>query len=288
MDKLQDKIRKLKNPSVVDMSVEPWQLPPHILQESETLAKAYERFCRELLVAMKDIVPAVRFRINNFVLLGAEGLAILPNLLLVAKQQGYYVILDGLEALSAGEAAANAEIFMKPIYRFDAILLSAYIGSDALKPYAAKCAETGRDMFAVIRTANRSARELQDLLTGTRLVHTAAADVITRLGEELPGNGDYSRIGALAAATAPDTIKNLRAKYPNLFLLLDGYDYSGANAKYCSFAFDKFGYGAAACAGSSVTAAWAEEENDGTDFAERAVEAAKRMRNNLIRYVTIF
>jgi len=288
MDKLQDKIRKLKNPSVVDMSVEPWQLPPHILQESETLAQAYRRFCVELLEALRDIVPAVRFRISTFILFGPEGLAVLPDVLLKAKQMGYYVILDGLESLSAQDAAAAAETFMKPAYRFDGILLSFYIGSDALKPYAAKCAETGRDLFAVIRTANKSARELQDLLTGTRLVHTAAADVITRMGEELRGNNGYFRVGAVAAATSPDSIKGLRAKYPNLFLLLDGYDYSGANAKYCSFAFDRLGHGAAACAGSSVTAAWAEEETDGTDFAQRAVEAAKRMRTNLMRYVTIF
>ncbi len=288
MDKLQDKIRKLKNPSVVDMSVEPWQLPPHILQESETLAQAYRRFCVELLEALQEVVPAVRFRIGSFILFGPEGLALLPEVLLKAKQLGYYVILDGLEGLSAGQAAAHAEVFMRPEYRFDAILLSAYIGSDALKPYAEKCAEQGRDLFAVIRTANKSARELQDLLSGTRLVHTAAADVITRMGEELPGNNGYSRIGALAAATSPDSIKTLRTKYKNLFLLLDGYDLSGANAKYCSFAFDKFGYGAAACAGSSVTAAWAQEETDGLDFAERAVEAAKRMRSNLTRYITIF
>ena len=81
MDKLQDKIRKLKNPSVVDMSVEPWQLPPHILQESETLAQAYRRFCVELLEALRDVVPAVRFRLSTFVLFGPEGLAVLPEVL---------------------------------------------------------------------------------------------------------------------------------------------------------------------------------------------------------------
>ena len=71
-----------------------------------------------------------------------------------------------------------------------------------------------------------------------------------------------------------------------MFLLLDGYDYPNANAKNCSFAFDKLGHGAAACAGVSVTAAWMEEDSENT-YVTLAVEAAERMKKNLTRYVTI-
>ena len=33
IDKLQEKIRKMKNPSMVDFSVDLSQIPPHILEE---------------------------------------------------------------------------------------------------------------------------------------------------------------------------------------------------------------------------------------------------------------
>ena len=44
VDKLQEKIRKLKNPSVVDLSVSESQIPPHILEEEGSFSKAYCRF----------------------------------------------------------------------------------------------------------------------------------------------------------------------------------------------------------------------------------------------------
>ena len=71
-------------------------------------------------------------------------------------------------------------------------------------------------------------------------------------------------------------------------MLLDGFDYPNANAKNCSNAFDKFGHGAIACGGTSITCAWKQVEgSDGRDFGEHAVAAAERMKKNLTRYTTI-
>ena len=70
IDKLQDKIRKLKNPSVVDFSITPDLVPPHILQSEGSFLPAYERFCMELMGALKATVPAVRFGLDYFALFG--------------------------------------------------------------------------------------------------------------------------------------------------------------------------------------------------------------------------
>ena len=73
-----------------------------------------------------------------------------------------------------------------------------------------------------------------------------------------------------------------------MFLLVDGLDYPSGNAKNCSFAFDRFGYGAAICVGPSVTAAWKDVENaDAVDYVKHAVQAAERIRKNVLRYITI-
>ena len=76
-------------------------------------------------------------------------------------------------------------------------------------------------------------------------------------------------------------------KYPKLFLLVDGLDYPNANAKNCANAFDKFGHGAIACASTGITGAWDTETSDGTDYVECAVQAADRMKKNLLRYITV-
>ena len=72
-----------------------------------------------------------------------------------------------------------------------------------------------------------------------------------------------------------------------MYLLVDGLDYPSGNAKNCSYAFDRFGYGAAVCAGPSVTTAWMEAESDGKDYLEHAAQAADRMKRNITRYITI-
>ena len=138
-----------------------------------------------------------------------------------------------------------------------------------------------------MRTSNKSAPEIQDLLTGTRLVHAAAADLVNRFGADNTGKFGYARVSAVAGANSAESLRNLRTKYPRLFLLVDDMDYSGCNAKICSNAFDKFGHGAAAIAGTSITCAWKQNESDGRDFVEQALAAAERMKKNLTRYTTV-
>ena len=115
----------------------------------------------------------------------------------------------------------------------------------------------------------------------------AAADVVNRLAQPLIGRSGYSQVAVVGPASVADILKKLRARYTNLFLLLDGYDYTNANAKNCSFAFDRLGHGAIACADRGVLAAWNTDSSDGTQYAQQAVEAAERMKKNLLRYVNV-
>ena len=286
IDHLQEKIRRKKNPSVIDFGILEEDLPPFLLEVEGTYLQAYRRFCKELMEGLAEIVPAVRFSIGSFAMLGEEALSVLEDLLLDAKKLGYYVFLDVPAALSVREASAGAlALFDQGRFYFDGAILSCYIGTDCLRPYISGIKESGKDVFPVIRTGNKSSAELQDLLTGSRLVHMAAADLINRFAESYVSKCGYSRIGVMAGASSADSLRNLRAKYKHMFLLLDGYDYPNANAKNCSFAFDQFGHGAIACAGTSVTAAWKEENS--SDYVACAVESAERMKKNLTRYVTI-
>ncbi|MBE6945513.1 MAG: hypothetical protein E7459_05440 [Ruminococcaceae bacterium] len=72
-----------------------------------------------------------------------------------------------------------------------------------------------------------------------------------------------------------------------MFLLVTGVDSSRASPKKCIPAFDRFGHGAAVCAGSSILGAWRTEDSDGRDYPENAKEAAQKLLKNLNRYMTI-
>ena len=287
IDVLQDKIRKLKNPSMIDFGVLEEYVPPFLLEEEGAFLKAYGRFCASLMNELKEVVPAIRFSFSTFALYGAEGLILLQDLMNHAKEYGFYVVLDAPQVLSSWEADRAARLLETASYPCDALVVSAYIGTDGIKPFVPVCKKMGKDLFVIVRSPNKSAAEIQDLLTGSRHVHIAAADLVSRHGTETIGKCGYSQIGALASAGNASSLKNLRAKYSRMFLLVDGLDYPSGNAKNCSHAFDKFGHGAIVCAGPSVTAAWEEAETDGRDYLEQAKLAAERMKKNITRYITV-
>jgi len=285
VDILQEKIRKAKNPSMLELAVPISDLPPQLSKD----AAGYATFCRELLAELKGLVPAVRVNFSMFALLGTEGLEGLKAVLQEASQLGYYVALDAPEIISPMMAKQTAEVIFaeNSPYPCDGLIISGYAGSDMIKPFLPYCKKERKDIFVIIRTANKSAPELQDLLCGGRLVHAAAADHVNRYVADTVGKIGYSRVGALAAASSAESLRNLRSKYPKLFLLVEGLDYPNANARNASFAFDKFGHGAVVCGGCSVTTAWKQAESDGSDYLDHAKTSAERMKKNLTRYVTV-
>lgn len=289
VDILQEKIRKMKNPAMVDLALTMGDLPPHLKEAEGSAAAAYGRFCRELLEKLRGTVPAVRVGFTAFALLGPEGLTQMQSVLALAKELGYYVALEAPYLLSPMMATATAEAVFSPdaVYPCDGLITGFYPGSDVLRPFLTYVREGKKDVFCVVRTSNKTSPEVQDLLTGSRLVHAAAADLIHRFGAESVGKFGYSRVAVMAGANSTESLRNLRSKYPRLFLLVDDMDYSGCNAKITANAFDKFGHGSVVCAGPTVTAAWKTAESDGTDYLDHALAAAERMKKNLTRYVTV-
>ena len=287
IDVLQEKIRKTKCPVMLELSASVSELPPHIL--SETAAEGYALVCREVLDALKGSVPAVRVSFSSFALLGAEGITQLTAILKYAKKLGYYVTLDAPEILGSRAAQRTADVVFGADSPFpcDSLIVLGYLGTDSVRPFLEGCKSAKKDVFVVIRTANRTAPELQDLRAGGRLVHIAGADLVSRCADGFNGKFGYSQVGIVSAANAPDSLRALREKYPKLFLLVDGYGAVGANAKNCACAFDKLGHGAVVCGGGSILRAWQQAESDGSDYIQQAQLCVERMKRNLSRYITI-
>lgn len=288
IDVLHEKIRKLKCPLMVDLSAHQGIMPFHLLEDEGSYPKAYYRFCRELIGTLAGKVPALRFNFDEFALLDGV-LAQLGELLKWAEEAGFYVLLDGPQMLTPWSAQRAADVIWGDnAYPCDGLLISPYIGSDAIRPFQPYFAEGQKDLFVAVRSPNKSAPELQDLLSGKRLVQGAAAELVNRFGEPNIGKCGYSRLGAAVSAGYPQGLRTMRGQYNRMFLLVDGLDYPSGNAKNCSYAFDRFGYGAVVSVGPEITAAWKKTEgSDGTDYLELAVQSAERLKKNILRYVTI-
>jgi hypothetical protein len=108
INKLQSGIRKLKNPLTVVFTADKMSVPSHYFENTESTAQAFFAYSKDLLTALKGVVPAVRFSLGSFVMLGVEGIEVLTRLLAFAKKQEFYVLLDGPEILSAQDAILTA------------------------------------------------------------------------------------------------------------------------------------------------------------------------------------
>lgn len=285
IDALQAQIRKLKNPLVVPFSLDSTLIPPQFSNQCENPIQAYCLYAKQLLTALKGKIPAVRFSFAPFALAGAEGLACLTELLAFAQKQKLYVLLDLPEIWSVRDAQLSLEALQK--WSFGAVVISCFMGSDIVRIFAEGLCKEERAVFATLRTGNKSASELQDLLTGSRLVYTVAADSLKRQAQPYIGKSGYSALAGVGPATSADCLRTLRGKYPELFLLVDGFDCVGANAKNAACAFDKLGHGAAVCTGSGVVGAWHETDITEPEPVEQALQAVDRMQKNLLKYVTI-
>lgn len=289
MDRLQEKIRKTKSVLMVDLSVSADAIPPHLLEAASDPASAALTMGKELMNALKGTVPALRFRFASYALLGFSGLSVLSQLLKKAASMGFYTVLDAPEfhSVESAEAVAAGLWGQESAYPCSALVINGYLGTDAIKAFLPYCVNEKKDLFVVVRTANRSASELQDLLAGSRTVHMAAADYVNRYGAETIGKYGYTNIGILASASSPDSLKNLRMKYPRMFILTDGLDNPGVYGKNCSNSADKLGHGTVVSVGRTVTGAWKNEESDGSDYLEKASAAVEKYQKNLNRFITV-
>lgn len=284
IDALKNKIRRLKNPSALTIAPTPEMVPPMIASAFEDPVQAMGEYCLRVLNAMKGQLPAVKVSFSAFALHGPEGLTQLKEVLNTANKLGFYTILDWQHQEDEVAAKAAAKLLLTgDAWKCDAVVLSAYAGSGTVKPYIAAAEGEKKDVYVVLKTGGKSGSELQDLQTGGRMVYTAGADLLTKWGDPYVERCGYSRVAAVCAANHMSSIRNLRTKYPKLFLLVDGLEATNANAKNASYAFDKMGYGALVCA--NLLTAWLE--NPENDPIEEVTNAAQRMKRNITTYVTI-
>lgn len=304
IDALQEQIRKMKNPVMVGLDPYLPILPQHILRDAfeehgQTLrgaAEAYYRFCAELLDRLCGIVPAVKIQSACFEALGADGIVQMQRITRYAKEKGYYVLIDSMR----GDVGNVAEIYAQAmfgtisvgetahkLYDCDGLTVNAYLGSDGVKPFLPYCKHEGKNVFVLLKTSNKSSREVQDLLSGDRVIYTAMADLTMRWSADLFGKYGYSELGAVVGATYPQTMRLLREKYDRLFFLVPGYGAQGGTAKNVQFAFDRFGHGAIIAASRSIICAWQKTDSDGTDYLDYAEAAALKMKADIGKNVVI-
>lgn len=301
-DQLTDRIAELKNPTVMGLDPRIEYIPDSIkdkyikeLGNDPELATAWSiyEFNMKLIDAVCDIVPAVKPQFAYYEMYGVQGLEVLKKTIAYAKRKGMLVIADAKRNDIGSTATAYAEGIIgatelaggatQSMFGADSVTVNGYLGIDGIKPFVDVCQRDGKGIFALVRTSNPSAGDLQDLkLEDGRTVYEAMADKVNEWGKELIGDNGFSSVGAVVGATWPEQAVEIRKRMPENLILVPGYGAQGAGADAAVASFTADGSGSIVNASRSLMCAWKKREDLSPDeFMTATRDEALDMRDKL-------
>ncbi|MDR0853862.1 MAG: orotidine-5'-phosphate decarboxylase [Clostridiales Family XIII bacterium] len=300
MDRLIERIDELKSPVVVGLDPTEGVVPESYIKEAVeevelnkmAVATAYFRFGCEIIDAIADIVPAVKPNIAFYEALGYEGIGAYIETVKYAKSKGLIVIGD----IKRGDIGSTAESYATHIgfthaaghdfkvWCEDFVTLNPYLGYDSIEPFAKVLSELERGIFMLVKTSNKSSKDIQDLpiaytTLGTLPLYEYVGGLVNHWGKDFVGKYGYSKIGAVVGATHPEEGERLRHTMDNTFFLVPGYGAQGGSAADLRGFFDKNGRGCIVNSSRGIIGAW--KNSSGASVGEAARAAAISMRDDL-------
>ena len=222
IEKLQSAIRERKVPLALGLAPELEKISPKIVKNFEEMfgpglmasAEALRFHGCQAMDAAQGKLPAVVISAEHYLRYGMMGADVLGNLTGAASARGLYAIVDC--------RTTRPELWLSSPMAGDGFTVMPYVGGDCVPQ------DTDKAVFAVVRTANESSGEVQNLIAGDRPLYAAVAQQMARKGAALVVETGYSL-----------DVKEVRKRAGGAFLLLPCCD--GQNALP---AFDDLGHGA--------------------------------------------
>jgi len=221
---------------------------------------AYQ-FCRDIVAATSQYALAYKPNLGFFAGLGREGLDVLYRLR-ADIPAGIPVILD----CKVNDMGPTAEGYARGWFGaldVDAITVAPYMGEDACAPYMNW---EGKCVLILAKTSNPGSGQLQDqrLATGEPL-YLHVAGLASEWDSRYPAH-----IGLVVGATYPETLRGIREKAPDQWILLPGIGAQGGSLEdSLASGLNRQGSGLLLSASRSVLYA-----SDGSDYAEASANAA--------------
>jgi orotidine-5'-phosphate decarboxylase len=219
---------------------------PGAAPAAELAGQAVVAHCRVLIDRAGPACVAVKPQLACFERLGAPGWAALAEVCAAARDAGLLVVADGKRGDVPVTAAAYAQALVGetptpwgavPGLGADAFTANPLLGRDALEPLIEAAAGAGAGVFALVRTSNPGAADLQDLPAPRAALHERIAELVDDFAERLAGAGGLSGMGAVVGATEPDRISRLRELMPRSVFLIPGVGAQGGRPELLGPAF---------------------------------------------------
>jgi orotidine-5'-phosphate decarboxylase len=231
-------------------------------------AEGARAFCRRAIAAAGPACVAVKLQLASFERFGTAGWEAFERVAAAGAEAGLLVIADAKRGDVDVTSRAYAEAFLRP--PIDAVTINPSLGGDAVAPFIEAASAGGRGLFALVRTSNPGAADLQDLpLAGGGLWHEEVARRVAEWGAPTVDASGLSCLGAVVGATVPERIDGLRALMPHQPFLVPGVGAQGGRPEDLRGAFGGRRAGALVAASRSII------------FAESPRHAAEDLRETL-------
>ena len=295
MDKLYEAV-EARGPVCVGLDTDFSYLPADFVDSTLTKGENIVRFNKKLIDATKAVAGCYKVQIAYYESLGMEGMKAYADTLKAVREAGVPVIAD----IKRGDIGATATAYSEgwlgktvvgqssfSTFDADCVTLNGYMGSDAITPFLKDCEKYDKCVFALVRTSNKSAVDLQDQMCGEKHIYEVMGELTEQWAGDFVGEYGYNRVGAVTGATYPEQIKTLRAQLPHTFFLVPGYGAQGGTAEDVQYAFDANGRGAIVNSSRGIMCAWKKTGHNGEDYQQAARESAIAMREDICRFITI-
>ncbi len=254
-DRISSRVAARRSQIVLGLDPDPARLWPRAVElasaieggPAERAARAVAAHCRLLLDAAGDQCVAVKPQLACFERLGAPGWTALGEVVDDAVERGLIVIADAKRGDIDVSARAYGQAFFGhtatpfgdvPGLGADALTVNPLLGRDSLHPLIEAARARGAGVFALVRTSNPGAADVQDReLADGGSVSEALARMVDELGRPGVGSAGLADVGAVTGATAPDRLEALRSVMPHAVCLLPGIGAQGATGRNLAPAF---------------------------------------------------
>ncbi len=248
----------------VGLDPDPDRLPDHL--GGLPVNDAVRHFCEAIIEATAEVVCAYKPNFAFFEALGRDGLGVLADVI-AAIPNDRVVIADG----KRGDIGNTADRYAKSVFEqlgCDACTVSPYMGREAVTPFLKW---PDKAAFGLVRTSNPGAAEVQHLDVGGKPLYSKIAEMMHEWSDTEPG-----QIGFVVGATEPRVLAQIRNQFPDVPMLIPGVGAQGGDPSEVVAAARPRESPVIVNASRSILYA-----GKGVDFAKRAHEAARAMRDSL-------
>ncbi|MCL2675896.1 MAG: orotidine-5'-phosphate decarboxylase [Firmicutes bacterium] len=325
IDALIEKVRQLKNPSVIGLDTAFEYLPENMRKNANSLkgaAEAILEFNLNIIEKTYKLVPAVKVQVAYYEMYGVHGLRAFEETLRAAKAKGLVTIADVKRNDIGATAACYSKAYLGrtlvgdrefAAFESDFITVNGYLGGDGIKPFLEDAKKYDKGFFVLAKTSNPSSGEIQDLpiahlsesksdtpslaakviyqkgapSLAAKVIYQAMGQLIEKWGEDNIGSFGYSRVGAVVGATHPKEAEILREAMPHTLFLVPGYGAQGAGSAEIKPCFDGRGLGAVVNSSRGIICAYKTDRYKGMDYASAAAAATVDMREDIVKVIDI-